>query len=198
MLWWALVKESVLVGIFFERVHAKNSGPCSARTTLDKRKEPSPRFAVRRTLFHCVISWSMTHDQRRAKSSATDRQLVLALILRHRAWFHMMEERSSRRESRGLFFLFLSRVAGETHGNTLPPPWCFETPWRSQTRILPCAPFLIMVVKKGSAVFLGETVLNSCRTKSDGKYNFLQFHFSKALLRIFRLRSLTNSHGTKA
>ena len=32
LLWWALVKESVLVGVFFERVQAKNSGQCTART----------------------------------------------------------------------------------------------------------------------------------------------------------------------
>ena len=37
-------------------------------TTLDKKKkEPFPRFAVRRTLFDHLISCSMTHDQRRAK-----------------------------------------------------------------------------------------------------------------------------------
>ena len=74
-----------------------------------KKKEPSPRFAARRTLFDLEISWSMTHDQRRAKSSATVRDFCPALIVRHRAWHHMMEQRSSRHESRGWFFLFAQR-----------------------------------------------------------------------------------------
>ena len=36
-------------------------------TTLDKKKEPSSRFAARRTLFPRVISCSIRRDQRRAK-----------------------------------------------------------------------------------------------------------------------------------
>ena len=60
-----------------------------------KKKEPSPRFAARRTLFDLEISCSMTHDQRRAKSSATVRDFCPALIVRHRAWYHTMEQRSS-------------------------------------------------------------------------------------------------------
>ena len=32
-----------------------------------QKKEPFARFVVRRTLFHHLISCSMTHDQRRAK-----------------------------------------------------------------------------------------------------------------------------------
>ena len=58
-------------------------------TTLDKKKkEPSPRFAARRTMFDLVTSCSMTHDQRRAKSSATVRNFRPALIVRHRAESH--------------------------------------------------------------------------------------------------------------
>ena len=51
----------------------------------------------------------MTHDQRRAKPSATVRDFCPPLIVRHRAWYHTMEQRSSRRESQGWFF-FLARV----------------------------------------------------------------------------------------
>ena len=76
----------------------------------EQEKEPSPRFAARRTLFDLVISCSITHDQRRAKSSATVRNFRPVLIVRHRAWYHTMEQRSSRRESRRWFFFFLSRV----------------------------------------------------------------------------------------
>ena len=66
-----------------------------------KKKEPFPRFVVRRTLFHHLIPCSMTHDQRRAKV-ADD----LALIAR----YHKIEQCSSHRKSRGWFFFFLSRV----------------------------------------------------------------------------------------
>ena len=70
-------------------------------TTLDK-KEPSPRFAARRTLFHHVISCSITHDQRRTRV-ADD----LALIARDQAWYHRIEQCSFRRESQGWFFFFI-------------------------------------------------------------------------------------------
>ena len=70
------------------------------------KKEPSPRFAARRTLFHRVISWSMMHDQRRANVADSRGWLCPALIVRHRAWYHKIEQRSSRRESRdGSFFV---------------------------------------------------------------------------------------------
>ena len=49
------------------------------------KKELSPRFVTRRTLFHRVISCSMTHDQRRAKVADSRGCLCPALIVRHRA-----------------------------------------------------------------------------------------------------------------
>ena len=42
-------------------------------TTLNKKKEPSQRFAARSTLFNLVISCFITSAQRRARSSATVR-----------------------------------------------------------------------------------------------------------------------------
>ena len=71
-----------------------------------QKKEPSTRFAARRTLFHRVISCSMTHDQRRAKVADSRRWLCPALIVRHRARYQKIEQHSSHRESGGWFFFF--------------------------------------------------------------------------------------------
>ena len=51
------------------------------------KKEPFARFAVRRTLFHHLISCSMTHDQRMGKSRGLSRAWPCpALIARYQAW----------------------------------------------------------------------------------------------------------------
>ena len=58
--------------------------------TLDKKKkEPSPRFAARRTLFELVISCLIMSNQRRARSSATIPDFCPVLIARDRAWYQM-------------------------------------------------------------------------------------------------------------
>ena len=49
-----------------------------------KKKEPSPSFAARRTLFDLVISCAIRSDQRRARPSATVRDFCPALISRGR------------------------------------------------------------------------------------------------------------------
>ena len=82
-------------------------------STLDKKKEPSPRFAVRRTLFDLVI----TSDQRRARSSAT-----LALRWSRVRWSSMISDDGtaffSPRISEMVLFFFLSRVVLHLKVNT--------------------------------------------------------------------------------
>ena len=77
----------------------------TACTTLDE-KEPSSRFAARRTLFHV---WY--HARSRAISAGQKLPTVAdrTLPCTDRSWSSIshVEQRSSRRESRGWFFFFL-------------------------------------------------------------------------------------------
>ena len=77
---------------------------CSYPTTLDKKKkEPSPRFAARRTLFYV---WY--HARSRVTSAEKSRgqpwMTLPWLIACDQPWYHKIEQCSSRRESQGWFF----------------------------------------------------------------------------------------------
>ena len=74
-------------------------------TTLDKKKEPS-RDSRREEC--CSIMWYHARDAQSAQGKSRG-WTCPALIVRHRAGYHKIEQCSSRRESRGWFF-FLSRV----------------------------------------------------------------------------------------
>ena len=69
-------------------------------TTLDKKKEPFARFAVKRTLFDLVI---MLDNERSAQGKVirnSVRDFCPALNFRHRARYQRVEQRSSHRKSR--------------------------------------------------------------------------------------------------
>ena len=74
-----------------------------------KKKEPSPRFAARRTLFDHVISCSITRDQRRAKSRMS--QMTLPCADRSRSSM-ISQDRTAFFSPRisGMVLFFLSRV----------------------------------------------------------------------------------------
>ena len=65
-----------------------------------QKKEPSPRFAARRTLFDLDI---MLDDARSAQGKVI-RDCPQLSPCADRAWYHTMEQRSSHRESRRWFF----------------------------------------------------------------------------------------------
>ena len=77
-------------------------GPC---TTLDNIRTIPEICGERNTVRSCD-PYLITLDQRMAlaRSSAT---ICPVLIVRDRAWYHMMEQRSSHCEFRGWFFFFL-------------------------------------------------------------------------------------------
>ena len=75
-------------------------------TTLDKKKEPSSRFAARRTLFH-VWYHAQSHAISAEQKSRTVADLTMPCA--DRWWSSMIshvEQHSSRRQSRGWFFFF--------------------------------------------------------------------------------------------
>ena len=86
---------------------------------MDK-KDPSPRFAVRRTLFDLVIMLDHERSAQGKVQSATVRDFCPALIVRHRAWYQMMEQRSSHRKSREWFFFFFVQGSRTLSSQTVP------------------------------------------------------------------------------
>ena len=73
-----------------------------------KKKKNHPRDSRREE--HCSIvryhaRWRTISTGQKSRTVA-DGRLCPALIVRHRAWYHKIEQHSSRRESRGWFFFF--------------------------------------------------------------------------------------------
>ena len=76
-------------------------------TTLDKKKRTIPEIrGEKNAVPSCDI---MLDDARSAqgKSRGQSRMTLPCVIVRHRAWYLKIEQRSSRRESRGWFFFFV-------------------------------------------------------------------------------------------
>ena len=83
---------------------------CSTGTTLDKKKEPSPRFAARRTLFDLAIILDHERSAQGKVRSATICNFCPALIALDRAWYHTWNSvLIAANLEKGSFF-FLSRV----------------------------------------------------------------------------------------
>ena len=83
-----------------------------------QKKEPSLRFAARRTLFHV---WYHARSQAISAGQGPIRDCPRLLPCADRAWSSMIshvEQRSSRRESRRWFF-FLARVVEESTGQEI-------------------------------------------------------------------------------
>ena len=73
-----------------------------------KKKEPSLRFAARSTLFHRVISCSISPGQK-SPTVADDLALRWSLVIKHITWWNSALLAANLRDG-SFFFFFLSRV----------------------------------------------------------------------------------------
>ena len=84
-------------------------------TTLAKKKEPSSRFAARRTLFHVWYHARSQAISAGQKSRTVADRTLPALIACDRAWYHTWNSVLLAAESRRWFFFLARVVAFTTH-----------------------------------------------------------------------------------
>ena len=126
------------------------SKSCTCRSTCQVRASHALPWTKKRTIpeirgqKNAVPSCDIMLDDARSaqgKSRRQSRMTLPELIVRHRAWYHKIEQRSSCRKSRGWFSFFLSRVVHvdqlvHVKSCTWWPASCLATSQNSRPKLL--------------------------------------------------------------